>query len=334
MDIRNTSEIKGAALRRLTDAGQAKRVAAIYAGVTLGLSALVTILGLVLDGMMSGAGGLSGMGRRTVLSSVQSVLPVVSALITMCVELGYQAAMLRVARGQYTSPQTLRLGFDRFWVLLRCVLLEGLILFGITFGGIYLATMLFMFTPFSHRVMELMTPVLENVTLLSPEMVLDEGLYDQLMQAMIPAFVLCAIVVAAAAIPVLYRLRMARFVIIDKPGIGAMAALRESRKLMKGNCLKLLKLDVGLWSYYLGCALASLLCYGDVLLPMAGVNLPMSDTVSYYVFFILYLAAQFAVYYYLRNPAETAYAIAYDSIRPKEPRTEGVALGNIFHIDQ
>ena len=124
MDIRNTSEIKGAALRRLTDAGQAKRVAAIYAGVALGLSALVTILGLVLDGMMSGAGGLSGMGRRTVLSSAQSVLPVVSALITMCVELGYQAAMLRVARGQYTSPQTLRLGFDRFWVLLCCVLLE------------------------------------------------------------------------------------------------------------------------------------------------------------------------------------------------------------------
>ena len=331
MDIRNTSEIKGAALRRLTDAGQAKRVAAIYAGVTLGLSALVTILGLVLDGMMSGAGGLSGMGRRTVLSSAQSVLPVVSALITMCVELGYQAAMLRVARGQYTSPQTLRLGFDRFWVLLRCVLLEGLILFGITFGGIYLATMLFMFTPFSRQVVELMMPVLENVTLLSPEMVLDENLYNQLMQAMIPAFVLCAIVVAAAAIPVLYRLRMARFVIIDKPGIGAMAALRESRKMMKGNCLKLLKLDVSLWPYYVGCVLASLLCYGDMLLPMSGVNLPMSDTVSYYVFFVLYLAAQFAVYYYLRNPAETAYAIAYDSIRPKEPRAEGVALGNIFH---
>ena len=71
-----------------------------------------------------------------------------------------------------------------------------------------------------------------------------------------------------------------------------------------------------------------------MLLPMAGVNLPMSGTVSYYVFFVLYLAAQFAVYYYLRNPAETAYAIAYDSIRPKEPRTEGVALGNIFHTGE
>ena len=330
MDICNTSEIKAAALRRLTDAGQAKRIAAIYAGVTLGLSALVTILGLVLEAMMSGTTGLGGMGRRTILSSVQSMLPWVVGLITMCVELGYQAAMLRVARGQYASPQTLRLGFDRFWVLLRCILLEGVILFAIAFGGIYIATMLFMLTPFSGRVMEVLSPVLENVTLLSPEMVLDEALYDQLMQAMIPAFVMCAIVVAAAAIPVLYRLRMARFVIIDKPGIGALAALRESRKMMKGNCLRLVKLDMSLWQYYIGCVFASLLCYGDVLLPMMGVRFPWSDTVSYYLFFALYLAVQFAVYYFLKNQAEVAYSIAYDSIRPKEPKTEGVALGSIF----
>ena len=330
MDICNTSEIKAAALRRLTDAGQAKRIAAIYAGVTLGLSALVTILGLVLEAMMSGATGLGGMGRRTILSSVQSMLPWVVGLITMCVELGYQAAMLRVARGQYASPQTLRLGFDRFWVLLRCILLEGVILFAIAFGGIYIATMLFMLTPFSGRVMEVLSPVLENVTLLSPEMVLDEALYDQLMQAMIPAFVMCAIVVAAAAIPVLYRLRMARFVIIDKPGIGALAALRESRKMMKGNCLRLVKLDMSLWPYYIGCVFASLLCYGDVLLPMMGVRFPWSDTVSYYLFFALYLAVQFAAYYFLKNQAEVAYSIAYDSIRPKEPKTEGVALGSIF----
>ena len=330
MDICNTSEIKAAALRRLMDAGQAKRIAAIYAGVTLGLSALVTILGLVLEAMMSGATGLGGMGRRTILSSVQSMLPWVVGLITMCVELGYQAAMLRVARGQYASPQTLRLGFDRFWVLLRCILLEGVILFAIAFGGIYIATMLFMLTPFSGRVMEVLSPVLENVTLLSPEMVLDEALYDQLMQAMIPAFVMCAIVVAAAAIPVLYRLRMARFVIIDKPGIGALAALRESRKMMKGNCLRLVKLDISLWPYYIGCVFASLLCYGDVLLPMMGVRFPWSDTVSYYLFFALYLAVQFAVYYFLKNQAEAAYSIAYDSIRPKEPKMEGVALGSIF----
>ena len=67
-----------------------------------------------------------------------------------------------------------------------------------------------------------------------------------------------------------------------------------------------------------------------MLLPMIGVHLPMSNTVSYYLFFALYLAAQFAVYYFLRNPAETAYGIAYDAIRPRENQSGGVALGNIF----
>lgn len=330
MDIQNTSELIACARRRLTDAGQAKRIAAIYAGLTLGMSALVTLVGLLLDLQISQAAGLSGMGLRTVLSSVQSLLPILSALVTLCLEVGYQASMLRVARGQYVSPQTLRLGFDRFWVLLRCTALEGLILFGITFGGIYLATMIFMFTPFSSRVVELVAPVLENVTLLSPEVVLDDALYAQLMEAMIPAFLICIAVVGLLAIPILFRFRMVRYVIIDRPGMGAMAALRESRKMMKGNCLRLLKLDVSLWWYYAAGILATLLCYGDMLLPMVGVRLPWSDTVSYYLFFAVYLAAQFAVYYFLRNPAETSYAIAYDAIRPKEPKSEGVALGSIF----
>ena len=227
-----------------------------------------------------------------------------------------------------TKRAPLRLGFDRFWLLLRCVLLEGLLLFGIILGGVYIASILFMFTPWSRQVTELLAPVLENVTLLSQEMVLDEALYAQLTQAMIPAFVMCAIVAAALAIPVLFRLRMAHFIIIDKPGIGAMAALRESRKMMKGNCLKLFKLDVRLWLYYAGSLAASILCYGDVLLGMAGVTFPWSGTVSYYLFFALYLAAQFAVYYFLRNPAETAYAIAYDSIRPREPKSDGAPISS------
>ena len=331
MNIENTREIKEAACRRLADAEQAKRIAAIYAGITLGLSALVALAGFVLDLQVSQTTGLSGMGRRTILSSIQSVLPYVSALVTMCVELGYQASMLRVARGQYVSPQTLRLGFDRFWLLLRCVLLEGLLLFGVIFGGVYLASILFMFTPWSRQVTELIAPMIENVTLLNPEIAMDEALYGQLMQAMLPAVVICMIVAAVLAIPVLFRLRMVRYVIIDKPGIGAMAALRESRKMMKGKCLKLFKLDVRLWWYYAGSLGASLLCYGDVLLGMAGVTFPWSGTVSYYLFFALYLAAQFAVYYFLRNPAEVSYVIAYDSIRPKEPKTEGAVLGNIFN---
>ena len=215
-------------------------------------------------------------------------------------------------------------------MLLRCLVLEGLILVGIAIGGIYIASFLFMFTPWAGKTVELLAPVVSNVTLLNPEVVLDEALYLQLMQAMIPAFIICGIVVAILVTPMLYRLRMVPFVIIDKPGIGAFGALRESRKMMKGNCLKLLKLDVSLWWYYAGCIGATLLCYGDLLLSMIGVELPVSASVAYYGFFALYLAAQFAVYYYLRNREEVSYAIAYDAIRPREAGSDGAVLGNIF----
>lgn len=332
MDISNTSELKACALRRLRDAGQAKRIVTVYAGVTLGLSALVTLVGALLDLRIAQATGLGGMGLRTVLSSVQSLLPILAAVASLCLEVGYQAAMLRVARGQYASVQTLRLGFDRFWVLLRSVAIQGLILCGIAFGGVYLTAMLFMLTPFADRVVELMVPALQNTSLLNSEIVLDETLYAQLMQAMIPAFLLGTVVVALLAAPVMFRFRMVHFIIIDKPGTGAMAALRASRRMMKGNCLRLLKLDIGLWKYYASAALAGLICYADMLLPLAGVNLPWSSTVSYYLSFALYLVAQFAVYYFLRNPAEAAYAIAYDAIRPKASGDGGAVLGNIFNL--
>ena len=87
---------------------------------------------------------------------------------------------------------------------------------------------------------------------------------------------------------------------------------------------------MSLWWHFAADVLASLLCYGDVLLSLVGVNLPWSGTVSYYLFFVLYLAAQFAVYYLLRSRAEVSYAIAYDAIRPKENQSGGVALGSIF----
>lgn len=330
MDIYNPSEVKKAALRRLRDAQAEKRVAAVYAGLTLGLSALVVLLTLVLELLIDQSGGLGGMGRRTVLISLQNILPVIAIPVNLCLELGYQAAMLRVARGQYVSPQSIRLGFDRFWVLLRCVLLESAILFGTCLGAIYLGSLIFMMSPFSDRAMALLQPLLDSATVLSPQVIPDSGVYDQLMVAMAPAFVLCLVLAAVLTVPLAFRYRMAQYVIIDKPGIPAMMALRQSRYMMKGNTGKLLKLDISLWWYYVLDVLARLLCYGDVILALVGVRLPWSDTVSYYGFFAAYLAVQFAIYYFLRNRVETAYAIAYDSIRPKEAQTGGAVLGSIF----
>jgi uncharacterized membrane protein len=133
-------------------------------------------------------------------------------------------------------------------------------------------------------------------------------------------------------IPLSFWFRMVNYVIIDKPGMGAIAALRESRKMMRGNCLKLLKLDLSFFWYYAALAAVTAIGNADLWLPMFGVTLPMSADVAYFVFYAVFLVLQFGIYYFLRNRVEVSYALAYDAVKPEEPKDTGVVLGNIFQM--
>ena len=102
--------------------------------------------------------------------------------------------------------------------------------------------------------------------------------------------------------------------------------------MMRGNRFALLKLDVSLWWYYLATGAATVICYGDMLLPMLGIELPVSERFAYFAFYVLYLMATFAILVFLRNRVEVAYALAYDAVKPVENRENGVILGNIFQM--
>jgi len=333
MDIRSPRQLKEFAAQRLAHAQREKAIVGIYAGLVLGLSVLVTVLSYLFSLQIDRTGGLGNLGSRTLLSSVQSMLPIAQTLIAMCLDLGFLAAMLRIGRGQYASEQTLRLGFDRFWTLLRLQVVKGILFFAIGFVCIYLCTMVYMMTPLSRPVVELLLPMVSDASILNSGLVLDEAVSAQLLSKMGPLFLLCAAAYCAVAVPVAYQYRMADYVIIDRPAMGAIAALRESRKMMRGNRLALLRLDLSLWGYYAALVLASVVCYGDQILPALGISLPMPDSVSYFVFYFLYIAVLFAVYYFLRSRAEVSYALAYDAIRPEEKPDGGVVLGNIFQMN-
>jgi len=332
MNLRNIRQLQDTAAQRLSEAPSRQQIVVIYAALSLGLTALVTVLNFVLGQQIDNFGGLSNLGRRTTLSSLQSMLPMAQAMLAMCLEVGYIAAMLRIARGMYTSPQTLRLGLDRFWLLLRCSIFKGMILTGVTFVSIYAGIMIYMMTPFSEPAVELLTPLVSQVSLLDSSFVLDDATYLLLMKAMVPAFVLIGLFWLLLGGPILYSFRMANYVIIDRPGIGALAALRESKKMMRHNRLALLKLDVSLWWFYLANAVAMVICYGDMLLPALGVALPVSGDVAYFLFYALYLAACFAILVLLRNRVEVIYALAYEAVKPQEKQDGGVVLGNIFQM--
>ena len=332
MDIRNTRNLKTFAAERVANAPQEKKIVLIYSLILTALALLTTVASYVLGLRIDQLGGLSNMSTRSTLSTLQSMLPLVQSMVSMCVTLGYTAAMLRIARGQYSSPNTLRLGFDRFWVLMRAAVIQGLIYVGLGVTAIYLASMLFVLSPWSAAFNGQAAPLLSQSTLLSPEMVMDEAAVMALIPTLIPMFIIASVIALVLVISVSLRFRMVNYILIDKPGTGALAALRESRKMMRRNCLKLLKLDFSYWWYFLILLAVSLVGSLDLYLPLLGVELPMNPDFAYFFFFILSLALQLAVYYFLRNRMEVTYALVYDSLKPEEPQSNGVVLGNIFQM--
>lgn len=330
MTIPSFKILKKNAAERVAAAENAPRIALIYAGAVAVLALLVTVINYVLNLQIAQLGGLSNMGLRSVLSTVQSVLPMVQSLIVMCLELGYLAAMVRIARQQYASEHTLKLGFDRLWMLIRWALIQCGIYTLAALAAFWISMQIFLITPLSATMMSMLTEDMVDPNVLMG-CLQDPVFSANITSSMVPLFLMFAVLYLLLFLPISYSLRMAKYVIIDKPGMGAMYALRESRKMMKGSCLRLFKLDVSLWWWYAISFGSMALCYGDSLLPMAGITLPMSETASYFLFYGLFLAVQFAACLFLRNRVEVVYAQVYNALKPREKDT-GVVLGNIFQM--
>lgn len=330
MTIPSFKILKKNAAERVAAAEHSRNIILIYTGTVTTLTLLVTVINYVLNLQIAQLGGLSNMGLRSVLSTVQSVLPVVQSLVIMALDLGYIAAMLRIARQQYASPQTLKLGFDRFFVLLRYTLIQGIIYGLAALAAFWISMQIFLVTPLSNTMMSMLSE-----DMLDPNVLMgylqDPVFSANITTSMVPLLLIFSGVYLLLFLPICYSMRMAKYVIIDKPGMGAMYALRESRKMMKGSCIRLFKLDVSLWWWYAITLGSTALCYGDALLPMAGISLPFPETVSYFLFYGLFLAAQFAAWFFLRNRVEVVYAQAYNALKPRETDT-GVVLGNIFQM--
>lgn len=331
MSIRSFSQLRQVARQRLDAAPQCRKIILIYAGIILGLSTISTVIDLLLYLRINQSTGLGNLGIRANLTSLQYMLPLAQTLVTMCLGLGYMAAMLRVARGQYVSPNTLRLGFARFWVLLRMNLLRGLILVGTGIAATYAAAMLFALSPLSRPLAELLVPLVDNTSVLNPGLVLDDALYAQAMKAMVPALWMCLGATILAVTPVAFRYRMADYILIDKPATSALAALKESRLIMRHNRLRLFLVDLKQWPYYLALTAASAVGYADTIAALLGHPIPLPGEATALLVTLAYLVAMFLVYYLMRNQVETVYCLVYEDLRPRE-ESSGAVLGNIFQM--
>ena len=108
---------------------------------------------------------------------------------------------------------------------------------------------------------------------------------------------------------------------MDHPQGGALAALRCSRQLMRGNWKAMFRVDLSFWWFYLLELFVTALGFGDVMLGLAGIEMTTDAFGSYLIFFSFYLCGQMALYWWKRNEVAVTYAHAYLTLCPQEQST-------------
>ena len=330
MDIRNRSALKQDAAVSLSRAENQKKIVAVYAGVNIAIAAGMYLADLAISHAISGTGGLSNLGTRSILQTLQSVLPVLQMVFGMCWAMGYLRAMMNIGRNLPADTRTLCDSFRLFGPIFRLEILQTLIYSGIMIGCVYGATILFMFTPFAQPLVDVVGSY--ETSMLSSEMVITDEMLTAMMPAMTPIIVITFALFAIIGGPLLYSYRMAYYCLLDDPRAGARASLRWSKAMMRNRRMELLKLDLSLWWYYGLETLVSVLSFGVPILTLLGIQLPFSNMVSDAIFLIVYYGLLFCLQATLLNYREVIYVKAYDRLRTPDAPPQPVILGNIFQM--
>lgn len=312
MDLHDRRALKAAARNSLTAAPyNPRKLILIHTGITIAVSLAATILNFTLSKQIETTGGLGGLGLRSVLSTVQSVVQVLVALLLPFWEAGYCYATMKLAREQEAGPDALLQGFRRFRPLLRVKLMEGLIYFFIGMACFFVSYYVFMLSPLSDPLFSIIESVEIDATMLQTELLLDDATMLAMTEAYTPLLLIWLVLFLIVSVFVFYRFRMATFLILDHPHMRAMETLRMSSYQLRGNLSSLFKLDLSfLWFYALD-VLFAMLAYGDYLLTIFGVPLPISADAAYFVFLVLSLAFQGGLFIWAKNRVDVTYAKFY-----------------------
>ncbi len=293
-----------------------KKLILLHTAVLLGLSFVLSLLQFYLDQSIDGTGGLGGIGTRTALETVGSMLELANSVLLPFWQIGLIFAVLQLVRGRQAGPRALLAGFRHFGPVLRTNLLRWAVYIAVVMLGAQAGAVIYSMTPAAAPVYELAEQmVAEGMT--DPTALLTDEVILELMQSMLP-FLLVA--VALPLIPVAYRLRMMDYVLMDQPEKGAFFALRMSMAMTRKNCMKLFLLDLSYWWFYALELVTVAVCYGDVLLGYLGVSLGMSGTVAGFVFFALGLLFQLGLYVWKMDHVAATYALAYEALLPPPPQ--------------
>ena len=312
MDLHDRRGLKAAARDSLVAAPyDPRKLILFHAGVTIAVSLLGTLLNFVLSKQIDGTGGLGGLGLRSMLSTVQSILQLMVAIALPFWEAGYTYATMKIARNEETAPDSLLMGFRRFGPLFRLNFTQGLIFAVIGIGCFFVGYYIFMLTPLSDSLFAIIETIDINSVMTETEIILDDATLNAMADAYTPMILISLVLFLIVGIFISYRFRMATYLLLDHPHMRAMEALRMSTYQLKCKLMALFKLDLSfLWFFALE-VLVSMLAYGDYLLALFNVPLPVSPEVAYFGFLVLSLVCQAGLFIWARNRVYVTYAKFY-----------------------
>ena len=286
-----------------------RKLILIHTGITVLASLLLYLVTGYMQAQIEQTGGLGGAPIRVMLSTAVSVLQMLFNLVLPFWQIGFLYAAMQIVRGKSAGPDSLREGFRQAWLVLKTQLLLSLFACGLIFACYYAAYTIYLMTPLSK---DLMTAMMGTDV---------DAMMAAMEEALLPIGLLMLPPLLVVGLWFSYRIRLVDYVLMDAPGVGAMAVIRRSWKLMKGNFGKLLKLDLSFWWFYALEILLMLVAYADMLLPLIGIELPWPELVQTYAPLVVYQLLILLLYWWRGSQIQLTYACFYEAALPEDPET-------------
>ena len=286
-----------------------RKLILIHTGITVLASLLLYLVTGYMQAQIEQTGGLGGAPIRVMLSTAVSVLQMLFNLVLPFWQIGFLYAAMQIVRGKSAGPDSLKEGFRQAWSVLKTQLLLSLFACGLIFACYYAAYTIYLMTPLSK---DLMTAMMGTDL---------DAMMAAMEEALLPIGLLMLPPLLVVGLWFSYRIRLVNYVLMDAPGVGAMAVIRRSWKLMKGNFGKLLKLDLSFWWFYALEILLMLVAYADMLLPLIGIELPWPELVQTYAPLVVYQLLILLLYWWRGSQIQLTYACFYEAALPEDPET-------------
>ena len=295
----------------------AARMAAIHTGAIVLVGIVLTLVQLLLANAMESATGLSGLGTVSILQTAQTVLQWANTLLVPFWNLGFLYVALLWARGSAAEDKDLLMGFRRIRPCIGLLLNRFVISFCVMFLCVNLCSTVYMMLPASGDLLDLAADAGSDMEAFYASLTQQD--LSMLLHALAPLLIVWGILCLVVLTPLMYRFRLAEYVILDHKEARAFPAMLISASLLRRRTIRLFQLDLRFWWYYLLKVLCMALCYGDLLLGMLGITLPMGVDAAYMLFYVLYLVLLFGVEVSFRPRVDTAYGSFYDALKEMGP---------------